>query len=178
MIEYIRIRFGFESFSSNLEYSDSDSTNFEPEYYSNIRIFFLESRIFGFGFENFGDRIIFEYSNLFPWISNIWNIFFLLILNLNWEFLGALPTCLSHLRASTRPVLGCYCHIIPFWAFWIYFLNSCFLLFIFHILLENTWIIRIIFEYSNLFRDSNIFEPFLKFWIIFGFGFENFLIDE
>ena len=29
-----------------------------------IRIFFLESRIFGF--ENFGDRIIFEYSNLFP----------------------------------------------------------------------------------------------------------------
>ena len=36
-----------------------------------IRIFFLESRIFGFGFENFGDRIIFEYSNLFPRISNI-----------------------------------------------------------------------------------------------------------
>ena len=46
MIEYIRIQFGFESFSSNLEYSDSDSTIFEPEYYSNIRIFFLESRIF------------------------------------------------------------------------------------------------------------------------------------
>ena len=36
----------FESFSSNLEYSDSDSTIFELEYYSNIRIFFLESRIF------------------------------------------------------------------------------------------------------------------------------------
>ena len=60
---------------------------------------FLESRIFGFGFENFGDRIIFEYSNLFPRISNIWNIFFLLILNINWEFLGALATCWSHLRA-------------------------------------------------------------------------------
>ena len=46
MIEYIRIRFGFESFYSNLEYSDLDSTIFEPEYYSNIRIFFLKSRIF------------------------------------------------------------------------------------------------------------------------------------
>ena len=34
-----------------------------------IQIFFLESRIFGF--ENFGDRIIFEYSNLIPQISNI-----------------------------------------------------------------------------------------------------------
>ena len=50
-----------------------------------IRIFFLESWIFGFGFENFGERILFEYSNLFSRISNIWNIFFLLILNLSWE---------------------------------------------------------------------------------------------
>ena len=64
-----------------------------------IRIFFLESRIFGFGFDNFWARILFKYSNLFPWISNIWNIFFLWILNINWEFLGALPTCLSHLWA-------------------------------------------------------------------------------
>ena len=46
VIEYIRIRFGFESFSSNLEYSGSDSRILETEYYSNIRIFFLESRIF------------------------------------------------------------------------------------------------------------------------------------
>ena len=68
-------------------YSDSDSN------------LFLKSRIFGFGFDNFLARILFEYSNLFPRISNIWNIFFLLILNLNWEFLGALATCWSHLRA-------------------------------------------------------------------------------
>ena len=62
--------------------------------------------------------------------------------------------------------------------FGICFLNSCFLLFIFHILFKYNWIIRIIFEYSNLFRDSNIFESFLKSRIIFGFGFENFLIKE
>ena len=31
VIEYIRIRFGFESFSSNLEYSDSDSRILETE---------------------------------------------------------------------------------------------------------------------------------------------------
>ena len=78
----------------------------------------------------------------------------------------------------TRPVLGCYCHIIPLWAFWIYFLNSCFLLFIFHIMFKYNWIIRIIFEYSNLFRDLNIFESFLKSWIIFGFGFKNFLTSD
>ena len=64
-----------------------------------IRIFFLKSRIFGFGFDNFWAWILFEYSNLFPRISNIWNIFSLLILKLNWEFLGALATCWSHLRA-------------------------------------------------------------------------------
>ena len=76
--------------------------NWDDRIYSDsirIRIFFLESRIFGFGFENFLARILFEYSNLFPRISNIWNIYFLLILNLNWEFLGALATCWSHLQA-------------------------------------------------------------------------------
>ena len=78
----------------------------------------------------------------------------------------------------TRPVLGCDYHLIPLGAFWICFLNFCFLLFIFHILFKYKWIIRIIFEYSNLFRDSNIFEPFFKSRIIFGFGFKNFLIDE
>ena len=85
----------------------------------------------------------------------------------------AYPICGHQL---TRPVLGCYCHLIPLWAFWIYFLNSCFLLFILHILFKYNWIIRIIFEYSNLFRDLNIFESFLKSWIIFGF--KNFLTSD
>ena len=43
---------------------------------------------------------------------------------------------------------------------------------------KYNWIIRIIFEYSNLFRGSNIFESYLKSRIIFGFGFENFLSYE
>ena len=46
-IIWIRIRIFF----SNLD-SDSDSTIFEPEYYSNIRIFFLESRIFETNFSS------------------------------------------------------------------------------------------------------------------------------
>ena len=167
--------FSFFEFSQSIRddriYSDSIQ----------IRIFFLESRIFEFGFDNFGDQIIFEYSNLFPRILNIWNIFFLC----NFEFKLGILTQKKGPADLLIPIAGTdgqdLCLDVTVTAalkvaFWICFLNSCFLLFIFHILFKYNWIIRIIFKYSNLFRDSNIFESFLKSWI--RFGFENFLIYE
>ena len=52
--------------------------------YSDSKLF-SESRIFEFGLDYFRAQMLFKYSNLFPRISNIWNIFFILILNLSWE---------------------------------------------------------------------------------------------
>ena len=69
----IRIQIQIRIFSSNLEYSDS--TIFEPNF---IRIF-----------ESFS-------SNL-EYLKHICSL--LLILNLNWEILGALATCWSQLQA-------------------------------------------------------------------------------
>ena len=73
---------------SNIFGFDSDSNLFP-------RILNIRIRIREFWRPN--NIRIFEYfsSNL----EYLKHIFFLLILNINWEFLGALPTCLSHLRA-------------------------------------------------------------------------------
>ena len=59
---------------STVQYSTGGAPTRDDRIYSDsirIRIFFRESRIFGFGFDNFLARILFEYSNLFPRISNI-----------------------------------------------------------------------------------------------------------
>ena len=151
-----------------------------------------------------GDRIYLD-SNLFPRISNIriripefWrpnNIRIFESFSLNLEYLKHIfpinfeyklgifrcPADLLILFAGTNRQDLCLDVTVTWYLyelFGICFLNSCFLLFILHILFKYNWIIRIIFEYSNLFRDSNIFESFLKSRIIFGFGFENFLTYE
>jgi len=66
---------------------------------------------------------------------------------------------ISDFFLKIRPL---YVGTLPLWIFFICFLKSCFLLFIFHIMFKLNWIIWIIFELSNLFWWFEYIRIFFK----------------